>query len=253
LYYKTDKHNQNKLRTLGIKLTTDPTLCTLLCAPRILRTKKFIAALANSPLVVSISYLDALLACNSPCSLPPASKHTLKDVEAEERLGFRMQEALVRAKTNSHCLLKGWTVFATEKVVGGFETYREIVSVNGGNCLVYRGRSNAVSSTVKARQEEEEEEENDDDDDDDDDEKQQRHLLRENQGGHDEKGMVYLLSGTSDEEVRLWERFRADAAKGGLVGRVVKTDWLINAAMSQRVEWDDKWELKEGLVPGWSG
>jgi hypothetical protein len=63
---------------------------------------------------------------------------------------------------------------------------------------------------------------------------------------------VYLISSTSDEEVKLWEKFEAEARKKGLEPRIVKTDWLINLAMSQRVEWDEKWELKEELVPGWT-
>ncbi|KAI4717523.1 hypothetical protein E4T48_06320 [Aureobasidium sp. EXF-10727] len=229
---KKEATDAAKLRALGIKLTTEPAECTLLCAPRILRTKKFIAALAMSPEVVNISYLDAAL---SKTTLPDIDKYRLEDHEAEERLGFFMNEAIERGATNANRLLHGWTIFVTEKVSGKFETYKEIIAINGGTAVPYKGRSNVLPGPRVAPQEDPEAGDE-----------------VKNQGGDEELNRVYLISSTSDEEVRLWEKFKAEAEKKGLEPKIVKTDWLINLAMSQRVEWDDKWELKEGLVPGWT-
>jgi hypothetical protein len=216
---------------MGIKLTAEPAECTLLCAPRILRTKKFIAALANSPKVVNISYLDTALSTNR---LPDIDSYLLEDDEAEERLGFRMDEALERGEMNANRLLHGWTIFVTEKVSGKFETYKEIISINGGTAVPYKGRANVISGPRLPPSEDTD-----------------AGAEVENQGGDEELDRVYLVSSTSDEEVKLWEKFETEAKKKGLEPRIVKTDWLINLAMSQRVEWDEKWELKEELVPGW--
>jgi len=76
-------------------------------------------------------------------------------------------------------------------------------------------------------------------------------LESQNQGGDVETDYVYLVSGTADEEVKLWATFRKMAEKQGLEARIVKTDWLLNSAMAQRVEWDVRWELNERTVPGW--
>lgn len=145
-----------------------------------------------------------------------------------------MDEALERAETNKNRLLRKWTIFVTEKVSGGFDTYKEIINVNSGTATLYKGRTNVVP---KAR-------EHPDDD-------PEAGPEVKNQGGDEELDKIYLISGTLPEEIKLWEKFRADAEKKELVPRIVKTDWLINLAMSQQVEWDDKWELKEETVPGW--
>ncbi|THY24010.1 hypothetical protein D6D01_05760 [Aureobasidium pullulans] len=228
---KKESAETAKLRALGVKLTSEPAECTLLCAPRILRTKKFIAALANSPSVVDIGFLDEALSTNT---LPDVDEHLLSDDEAEERLGFRMDAALERGEVNANRLLHGWTIFVTEKVSGKFDTYKEIISINGGTALLYKGRTNVITGPrIPASEDPEAGPET------------------ENNGKEEELDKVYLISGTANEEVKLWEKFRQEARKKGCYGRVVKTDWLINLAMSQKVEWDEKWELKEETVPGW--
>ena len=65
----------------------------------------------------------------------------------------------------------------------------------------------------------------------------------QNQGTDDEYDYVYLVSGTSDVETKLWKTFKDTAQKQDLEARIVKTDWLLNAAMSQRIQWDEKWML----------
>lgn len=52
---------------------------------------------------------------------------------------------------------------------------------------------------------------------------------------------VYLLTGMKPEEKRLWSRFEQMVREGGMVPRVVSTEWILNTAMSQRGEWRDSY------------
>jgi len=70
----------------------------------------------------------------------------------------------------------------------------------------------------------------------------------QHQGGDEEYDHVYLVSGTSEPEQKLWKSFAELAAKQDLEARIVKSDWLLHAAMSQQITWKDMWELKDGAV-----
>src|SRR4051812_30269450 len=105
------------MREIGLYITDDSRRVDLLCAPKIVRTRKFVSALACAPTVVSTSYLDYALKHNK---LPPPEKHLLHDREFEKQHKFRLHEALERAKQNKNHLLRNWTIFCTEKVTGGF-------------------------------------------------------------------------------------------------------------------------------------
>lgn len=65
---------------------------------------------------------------------------------------------------------------------------------------------------------------------------------------NDDFDYVYLVSGTSKNEVGLWKKFRADVESQGLQARVVTSDWVLNAAMGQEVTLQDKWLLSEEKV-----
>lgn len=202
--------------------------------PKILRTRKFVAALANAPEVVNTGYLDYALRHNA---LHDTNHFYLYDREIEEKLGFRLSDSLKRAKENSHKLLRGWTIFVTDHVPGGFDTYQDIISRNGGKAVPYRGRTGVVLPPRRLRM----------------DEDPDAGLESQNQGGDVETDYVYLVSGTEDDDVKIWPIFRKLAEKQGVQARVVTNEWLLNLAMGQKVEWDDKWELKEELVPGFEG
>lgn len=224
--------SQRTLRSLGIELTQDPSKCTLLCAPRLLRTRKFVVALAHAPAVVHTKYLDYALRHES---LHGEEEFPLEDRETEERLGIRLRDSLQRAEVNRGKLLRGWTIFVTGHVNGGFETYEEIIKANGGVATLYRGRTGL--SIPKRRTSPSQDPE--------------AGLESQNQGGDEETNYVYLVTGLEDDDVKLWDTFRTMVEKQGMQARIVKTDWLLNLAMSQKVEWDPKWELKEELMPGW--
>lgn len=215
-----------QLRKLGIQLTQNVGEVDILVAPKILRTRKFVAALASAPLVVNTKYLDTALKQGKLMENPPV----LQDRDTEERLGFRLKDAIERAKLNQHQLFHGWSIFVTKDAPGGYDTFKEIIELNGGDVYLYQGRTGLTLPKPHKR-------ENPD-------------PTRESQPQGDDGGSdhVYLVSGTSEVEVKLWKAFHSLAERQGLQARIVKTDWLLNAAMSQRVVWDEKWVLNEELV-----
>jgi len=221
------------LRSLGIQLTTNAAECSLLCAPRLIRTRKFICALANAPTVTHISFLDSTL---SHKTFDTPEDYPLQDSENESKFGIRLTKTLARAKDNNRRLLRGWTIYVTEHVNGGFDTYKDVIDSNGGTAVIYRGRTGVQLPRRRLRL----------------DEDPDAGLESQNQGGDEETDFVYLVSGTADEDVKMWATFRKMASKQGLEARIVKTDWLLNLAMRQCVEWDDKWELKDGKGGGGS-
>jgi hypothetical protein len=212
---KVEPNERNILRNIGIHITEDTSKAEILCAPKILRTPKFVCALANAPFVVNTGFLDY---CIKNKKVPDPSKYLLDDRESEERLGFRLEEALNLAENHKHKLLDTWQIFCTDQIKGGFDTFKTIVEANGGACLRYQGRT---QMTVKKRKPADGESQNDE--------------MRES---------LYLLSGESPAERALWPKFNQMAQKADMVPVITKSDWLLNAAMSQDITWDDKWELK---------
>lgn len=227
---KLTPHSQRKLRSLGVELVQDPLDCTILCAPSIKRTEKFVCALAAAPAVVNSSYLDHLL--KSPSTPQTPEEHWLVDRDFEEKWGLRLDEALVRAKENRRRLFKGWTVFFTDKVSGGYETWRRIITSNGGTATLYRGRTGLSLPKTRTLPSEDPE------------------AVNQGPDADADVDVVYLVSGTDDEEVKLWKTFRTQCEKQGMRGRIAQTDWVLHCAMSQRIQWDGKWEHREELVPG---
>lgn len=221
---KKESADKATLRSLGVLLTQEPKDVDILVAPKILRTRKFVSALACAPLVVDTSFLDTAISKKKLVDPPPL----LKDHDNEGRLGFTLVDALERAKQNNRKLFRSWSVFITKQVNGGFDTYKDIISLNGGEAMMYVGRPNAIVPTKPNSAD--------------------RGAESQNQGEADEYDYVYLVSGRTDEEVKLWRKFRENAEKQGLEPRVVTSDWVLNAAMSQRISLQDKWVLNEDEV-----
>ncbi len=213
--------DRRSLRQLGVLVTMDPKDVQILVAPQIKRTKKFVAALACAPLVVNTSYLDHALGENDLMDDP----EPLQDLENEERFGFKLSEALERAKINNRHLFRGWTIYVTRDVPGGYETYKEIVELNGGTAVVYAGRK-GLDIIKRVRNDDPEPE-------------------AQHQGPDEDSDCVYLVSGTKQVEHHLCQLFRELAKSQGVRARVVSHDWLLNTAMSQMVGWDGKYALKE--------
>ena len=214
-------NDQSKLRELGILIVPDATNCTHLASHHIVRTQKFICALAHAPIILSTDFVDNCLQSNER---PDPNEYLLEDTEGEGRIGHKISDALVRAKENKGKLLKGMQIYATEAIHGGFETYKAIVEVNGGKCFLYRAR--AGSQTAPRANPDD----SDADDDDDDDERFRN---------------VYLISGTTPAEAKLWPRFRQMVEEKGKTPLIVRNDWMLNLALSQEIHWKDYYALTE--------
>lgn len=218
---KKEDEDRKTLRALGVQLTQDPKDVDILVAPKILRTPKFVCALASAPLVVDTKYLDAALKQKKLADKPSI----LQDRDAEKRMGFSLADALERAKINDRKLFRGWSIFVTRDIPGTFDTFSSIISLNGGKPMMYQGRTGTTIPKRRLRDDPSAGGES------------------QHQGGEDEYDYVYLVSGTSEPEQKLWKSFSELAAKQGLQARIVKADWLLHAAMGQQIVWKDMWEL----------
>lgn len=187
-----------------------------------MRTRKFITALAAAPCVVSTDWLDSCLRNNK---IPGPKAHLLVDSVEEDRLGLKLEQVVERARKNNRKLLRGWQIFCTDGVTGGWETYKDIIGANGGICNLYKGRSSMTASKRSFSRETQEEQ-----------------AVAENQGD-DEGDTLYLISGEGKKDKELWEKFRELAKKEDMVPKIVKGDWLLQVAMSQRVVEPGKNEL----------
>lgn len=209
---------QTRLREMGILIVPDVATCTHLASPHILRTQKFICALAHAPVILSTTFVNDCLIKNK--RLEPED-YLLQDTEGERRMGFKLRDSLGRAKGNKGRLLQGYSIFCTESIHGGFETYRSIAEVNGAKCLLYRARAGSTA-TLRAG-------------------------LDEETGSPEPgtPGYVYLISGTTPEEAKLWPKFRQMIEGMGKSPLVVRHDWILDLALSQRHQWRDVYPLTD--------
>jgi hypothetical protein len=183
-----------------------------------LRTKKFACALAYGPDVISTDWLDH---CLTKKEVPDVDDYILDDEAGEKSAGINLEESIERAIKNKRKLLQGWQIFCTDKVPGGFDVFKDIIDTNGGICCLFRATTKMtvpkgklkgfVPTDSNARPEDE----------------------------------LYLLSGTTMDEKKLWEPFRNMAKKAEMVPKIVKTEWCLNLALSQEVKLDKSWEHKE--------
>jgi hypothetical protein len=143
-------------------------------------------------------------------------KFRLRDQDSEQKimLGLNLEGSLTRAKVNARKLLKEWQIFCTPNLQGGWDIYKEIVEVNGGQCLVFKNR---MKMTVKKRGQEDSQE---------------------------EMQKLFLVSGTSAADKALWEDFREMASGADMEPVIVGSEWLLMVAMTQDTDvWRDDWRL----------
>ena len=210
---------QRQLRDLGILVVQDARKCSHLAAPSILRTPKFVNALAYSPVIVNIDFITQCLKKND---LLDPKEFALVDKTAEERFSFSLGDAAAKAKKNKNKLLQGHNIYCVETIRGGFDAFKSIVDANGGNCLLFRGR---LAHKVQPQ------DSSDDGSDEDPSETE-----------------VYLLSSVIPEHQKLWPRFRQIVQEIGKTPRIVRVDWLLDIAMSQELHAADDYELNEEMV-----
>ncbi|WBW75460.1 BRCT domain protein Brc1 [Schizosaccharomyces osmophilus] len=130
--YET-KPSSDYLKKSNINITSNPSKCTHLVAPRILRTAKFLCAIPNGPQVVTMEWLQDSIKQRHPSA---EDKYLLKDEEKEKEIGCSIQDSLKRAREKGPTLLENYVIYLTSKTVapGNVSAVTSIVKSNGGAC-----------------------------------------------------------------------------------------------------------------------
>src|SRR5438045_6111254 len=109
---------------MGILVSQDPYSCTHLAAPCIVRTQKFLTALASRATILSSDFIDA---CLKHGQIPPPEQYLLKDMENEKKFGLKLKDSVKRAKANKRRLLQDIAICCTAHIRNGQEPYKAIV------------------------------------------------------------------------------------------------------------------------------
>ncbi|CRL23584.1 BRCT [Penicillium camemberti] len=220
---KREDADKRGLRDLGIMVVQDARRCTHLAAPSILRTTKFVNALAYAPMIVSTDFITS---CLKKEELLDPSDFPLEDKEAEKKYNFDLSSVTTNAKKNKNKMLQGYRIYCVEDIRGGFDAFKSIVETNGGECMLFRGRL-AIANHSRREESDEDSEAEDD-----------------NPASKD----VFLLSSAGANHGRVWPRFRQVALDIKKTPRIVRVDWLLDMAMSQETRAPDEYELTEEMI-----
>ena len=170
--------------------------------------------MSRAPVLLDISFIHDCLEENK---LLAFDSYKLRDVEGERLYQMRLSEASERARKNRGNLLRGQLIFVTDDVKGGYETYKAIVEVNGGKCLLYRTRAGPPAPKASSRL-----------------------------GETIEDGKFLYLVSREETPAKLWGRFRQLAKEWDRLPRITKSDWILDMALSQQIRPSREYELPSG-------
>ncbi|KAI0779277.1 hypothetical protein C8Q74DRAFT_1258208 [Fomes fomentarius] len=117
------------LGRMNVKIVTKPTECTHLLVRSVVRTEKFLCAMAVAPYVLSSKWAE-MSAFNR--KLLPEADYMIKDEETEKKYNFVLAHALKRARRNAGKLFAGITFYVTSKVPVETKLLKNVVTANGG-------------------------------------------------------------------------------------------------------------------------
>lgn len=121
---------------LGGSLASSVAEASHLVTDRICRTVKFLCALGRGIPILSLDWLYQ--SKKAGCFLPP-DEYVVTDPEQEKNFGFRLRDALSRARERK--LLEGYEIHVTPGVQPPPPQMREIISCCGGTILPSMPRS----------------------------------------------------------------------------------------------------------------
>lgn len=202
----------------------DARRCTHMAAPSILRTTKFVNALAYAPMIISTDFVTS---CLKKDELLDPADYPLVDQAAEAKFRFSLAKATSKAKKNKNKLLQGFRIYCVDDIRGGFDAFKSIVDANGGDCFLFRGR---LALANHSRREESEDEDSE---------------MENDEPNRDE---AFLLSSAEPKHARLWPRFRQVALDIKRTPRIVRVDWLLDMAMSQELRPAEEYELTDEMI-----
>ncbi|KAG5651886.1 hypothetical protein H0H81_007043 [Sphagnurus paluster] len=117
------------LTKLGVKITTRPAECTHLLAPHLVRTEKFICALAHAAFILTEKWATESAAAKK---LLDEEKYLLRDEANEKKFDFVLADALARAKKLGGTLFAKKVFYITPKVSVDIKLLRNVVTACGG-------------------------------------------------------------------------------------------------------------------------
>ncbi|KAF8058683.1 hypothetical protein FPV67DRAFT_1523362 [Lyophyllum atratum] len=117
------------LTKLGVKITTRPAECTHLLAPHLVRTEKFLCALANAPFILTEKWATESAAAKT---LLDEGKYFLNDKGNEGKFDFVLADALARAKELQGTLFSKMVFYITPKVPIDIKLLKNVVTACGG-------------------------------------------------------------------------------------------------------------------------
>ncbi|OJD11404.1 hypothetical protein AJ78_07826 [Emergomyces pasteurianus Ep9510] len=216
---KLEESDRRQLRNLGIHIVQDANKCTHLAAPSVLRTHKFVNAIAYAPVILHTDFVNACLDQNQFLS---PSDFLLRDPESEGKYSLSLEKARLNALENKNQLLDGRIIYCVETITGGFDAFKSIIESNGGQCFLFRGRSGLTLPNRRRSGDE-----------------------GKKNVGAPSLDEIYLISGTEKSHLRLWPKFRNMVWNAKKIPKIVPPDWLLNIAMAQEWRINDALELKE--------
>lgn len=101
-----------------------------LVVDRIRRTKKFFMCLARGALILSPSWIEAMVKQNQYI---PYEKYFLEDTNAETRYGFQLRESVRRAKQGP--IFQNHKFFCTKDTSPPYDDLKDIIEAAGGKLL----------------------------------------------------------------------------------------------------------------------
>lgn len=106
-------------------------------------------------------------------------------------------------------------IYCTAEVPHGPNAFKAIAEANGAIFKIYRARSGVTIRPTTAEED-----------------------------GGAPPDPVYLLSGDTAAEKLLWPKFEHMAREGHMEPRIVDPDWLLDVAMRQRLDFDEKFMVR---------
>ncbi|KAJ6593982.1 hypothetical protein B0H19DRAFT_920627 [Mycena capillaripes] len=125
----SDEVMPDALSKLGAKTVTQVSECTHLIAPGLVRTEKFLCALAAGAFILSEKWAIESAAANK---LLPEEDYILRDKVSERKWNFRLVDAMTRAKEVGGKLFENKTFYVTSRVPVDTKLLKTVVTIQGG-------------------------------------------------------------------------------------------------------------------------
>ncbi|KAJ7770143.1 hypothetical protein DFH07DRAFT_266653 [Mycena maculata] len=121
------------LSKLGVKTVTKVSDCTHLITPKLVRTEKFLGALASGvEFILTDKWVLDSIAANK---LLPEEDYILHDEVNERKWDFSLLDAMERAKENGGKLFENKTFYVTSKIPFDTKLLKNVVNAQGGKLV----------------------------------------------------------------------------------------------------------------------